>query len=271
MRESFRPLVTAVALLLLMPLVVFGANRVNLSQATKGGENLVIVPIEVTNAVEIAAMDIPLGFSEGVVLKEVDFAGTRVEYFDLKAARIDNDRREVVLGLFPQMSPVDKPDLAIGTGVVANLVFEVVDPLVEEITVSTIVTEFPSHALTFVYHDQSITEGSTIRKLEPEFKDQVISLSQSGSTLPESYALYQNYPNPFNPTTEIAFDLPAAGRVRLDIYNVLGQKVQSLIDEELSAGPHTVEWDGARFSSGVYFYRLEVGAYSDTRKMLMIK
>ncbi len=90
--------------------------------------------------------------------------------------------------------------------------------------------------------------------------------------LPSSTELYTNYPNPFNPTTTIEFWLPQPGEVRLSIYNVLGQEIEVLFDNEsLPTGTHTVQWDGNRFASGVYFYRLESADAVETRKMMLLK
>jgi len=102
-----------------------------------------------------------------------------------------------------------------------------------------------------------------------------VELSAGGS-LPEGYDLGQNYPNPFNPETRIAFALPSAGEIRLAIYNVLGREVRTLVSSHMEAGQHTAVWDsrdnaGAAAASGVYFYRLEAGGYSMTRKMMLLK
>jgi hypothetical protein len=93
---------------------------------------------------------------------------------------------------------------------------------------------------------------------------------------PLTTALRGNYPNPFNPETSIRFDLAEAGLVRLHVFDALGQKVQTLVDRSLSAGTHQAVWrgidqSGRSLSSGMYFYRLEVGSYSRTRKMLLMK
>jgi len=85
-----------------------------------------------------------------------------------------------------------------------------------------------------------------------------------------------NYPNPFNPSTTIVFSLGRGGEVRLDVYNILGRPVVTLIDQYLSAGDHSIIWDGRdgggqRVSSGVYLYRLQAGEASMTKKMLLIK
>jgi hypothetical protein len=94
--------------------------------------------------------------------------------------------------------------------------------------------------------------------------------------LPSSFQLSQNFPNPFNPTTRIAFSLPRSLNVRLEVFNLLGQKVKTLIDQHFSAGQHSVEWDGTddsgdEVASGVYFYRIRAGDFSDARKMLILK
>ncbi|MBI5265910.1 MAG: T9SS type A sorting domain-containing protein [candidate division Zixibacteria bacterium] len=90
----------------------------------------------------------------------------------------------------------------------------------------------------------------------------------SGST--ESLAL-ANYPNPFNPATTISFTLPQAGYARLDIFNNLGQRVATLVEERLSAGFHTFTWDASGQASGLYLYRLTTGDFSETKKMLLLK
>ncbi len=94
--------------------------------------------------------------------------------------------------------------------------------------------------------------------------------------LPASFSLNQNYPNPFNPSTTIAFALPEAAEVRLEIFNLLGRKVATLTEGELPAGHHSVVWEGRNSSgstvaTGVYFYRLDAGSFSETKKMLLLK
>jgi spore coat protein A len=91
------------------------------------------------------------------------------------------------------------------------------------------------------------------------------------SNMPESYALEQNYPNPFNPTTQIRFAMPEEGAVKLEVYNVKGQVVATLIDGVAPAGEHTVRLDATGLSSGVYFYRLTAGNFTQTKKMTLMK
>ena len=107
------------------------------------------------------------------------------------------------------------------------------------------------------------------------------SSTTSVSKLPVNVAgqwrLEQNYPNPFNPTTTISFTIPAAlGSqasifVSLKIYDILGREVATLVSEKLSAGSYRRQWDAKTFSSGVYFYRMEAGSYSETKKLALVK
>ncbi len=90
-------------------------------------------------------------------------------------------------------------------------------------------------------------------------------------SVPSEYTLSQNYPNPFNPTTEINFSIPAAGNVSLTVYNVLGQKVTTLVSEELSAGAYKYQFDASNLTSGIYFYKLQANNYSQVNKMMLLK
>jgi hypothetical protein len=97
-----------------------------------------------------------------------------------------------------------------------------------------------------------------------------------GSQLPETFNLAQNYPNPFNPATTITYSVPERSHVTVDVFNVLGQRVRTLIDREQAAGSYTVTWDGAddrgtALATGVYLYRFRAGDYIETRKMLLMK
>jgi len=96
-------------------------------------------------------------------------------------------------------------------------------------------------------------------------------LAEATPEMPDEFRLSQNYPNPFNPVTEISFALPTAMNVRLDIYNVLGQRVTTLVDAHLEAGEHACQWDASQHSSGVYFYRLQTDDIIETRKMVLMK
>ena len=88
---------------------------------------------------------------------------------------------------------------------------------------------------------------------------------------PAVTALYQNAPNPFNPQTRIPYALAANGHVRLEVYNVRGQRITTLVDQYQTAGFKSVEWNASNVASGVYFYRLQAGSITQTRKLILMK
>jgi hypothetical protein len=101
----------------------------------------------------------------------------------------------------------------------------------------------------------------------------ITSNEELGTDKPMRFSLNQNYPNPFNPTTTISFTLPAASKVTLEVFNVLGQKVATLINNEaLTAGTHSQSFDASNLSSGMYFYRINAGSsFISAKKMMLIK
>jgi hypothetical protein len=107
-----------------------------------------------------------------------------------------------------------------------------------------------------------------------------IPIEGDEALLPSTFTLYQNYPNPFNPYTTIEFEIGhqdyVAQHVELNVYNILGRRVKTLVDDELTPGRHSVTWDatdnhGARVATGIYLYRLEVGSKAESKKMLLLK
>ena len=108
------------------------------------------------------------------------------------------------------------------------------------------------------------------------YENQNVVVSTDEDLFPLNTKLNQNYPNPFNPTTTINYSLKENSKVSLDIYNIKGQKVKQLISGQLSAGQHSVVWNGKddngkSVSSGIYFYKMKTGNYNETRKMLLLK
>ena len=99
----------------------------------------------------------------------------------------------------------------------------------------------------------------------------ISSININNENIVKSYILEQNYPNPFNPTTVISFQLSVAGQVVLKVYDVMGREVQTLVNESLKPGTYQASFDASALSSGIYFYTLSAGEFSETKKMLMVK
>lgn len=91
------------------------------------------------------------------------------------------------------------------------------------------------------------------------------------SVVPDKYSLAQNYPNPFNPSTKIKFSIPQNSEVKIRIFDILGKEVQSLVNSRLNAGTYEVNFNASKLSSGVYFYKLEAGTFSDIKRMVLVK
>ena len=99
---------------------------------------------------------------------------------------------------------------------------------------------------------------------------------ESGPSMPDRFELSQNYPNPFNPITFIDFSLPQSSHVKVEVFNVLGQVVKTIVNESRPAGHHTVSWNGTdvsgdHVSSGVYFYRISADDFHASNKMVLIR
>ena len=114
-----------------------------------------------------------------------------------------------------------------------------------------------------------VTNPSGFPKLRLTFSYGVTGV-QEDATLPGEFRLEQNYPNPFNPTTMIKFALPEAGEVSLELYNMLGQKVAALAEGYRKAGYHQIDLNASDFASGVYFYRLQAGALSAVKRLVVL-
>ncbi|MBO6585002.1 MAG: T9SS type A sorting domain-containing protein [Gracilimonas sp.] len=104
-----------------------------------------------------------------------------------------------------------------------------------------------------------------------ERPQQNTNVSTEDENLPHSFTLKNAYPNPFNPTTTISYSIPEAGDVRLTVYNLVGQKISTLVNERQSAGSYQIDFDAGQLSSGIYFYRLEAGGQVRVKKMTLLK
>ena len=106
---------------------------------------------------------------------------------------------------------------------------------------------------------------------ENELANPITDIKTETNQLPTKFALSQNYPNPFNPTTTIKYSVPELSFVKINIYDVLGSEVATLVNEEKHIGTYELNWNAANLQSGVYFYRLKAGSFVETKKMILIK
>jgi len=119
--------------------------------------------------------------------------------------------------------------------------------------------------------DFDTRESNTIYRALTLNRGEVTSNEELGGVMPRTFDLEQNYPNPFNPTTAINYAVPEQSEVRIEVYNVIGRRVATLVDREMAPGNYTVNFDASSLSSGMYFYRLKAGSTLLTKKMTLIK
>ena len=113
------------------------------------------------------------------------------------------------------------------------------------------------------------TEGGGVWRRP--LSEMITSVEQPSTDLPTHFSLGQNYPNPFNPTTTIWFSLPSKSFASLQVFDALGREVSVLLSEDLSAGTYSRRWNAEGFASGVYFYRLQAGSFTQTKKLIFLR
>lgn len=116
-----------------------------------------------------------------------------------------------------------------------------------------------------------VRDTVTARSIRWLMENVVVGTEDNAAVQPKTYSLEQNYPNPFNPTTKIKYSIPEASQISLKIYDVLGNEVAQLVNQEKPAGSYEVEFNASSLSSGVYFYKLKSGSFIQTKKMIVLK
>jgi hypothetical protein len=122
----------------------------------------------------------------------------------------------------------------------------------------------------FAVNDSFLFAGTDYNGVWRRLRPGLVGITEYPN-IANGFYLEQNYPNPFNPTTVISWQLAVGGPVKLTVYNLAGQKISVLVDEKQSAGHHSIEWNANVLPSGVYFYRLDVGGFTSTKKMILLQ
>lgn len=122
----------------------------------------------------------------------------------------------------------------------------------------------------------NLNSVTKLKQLSDVVANYTVGINQISTEVPGSFALSQNYPNPFNPDTKIKFTIPVLSKynneaITLKVFDILGREVSVLINERLNPGIYEVTFDGSNLTSGIYFYRLQMGVYSDTKRMVLLK
>lgn len=254
------------------------------SSAAKPGETVTLAVRLSNNDIKISAAFLPLKYDPAVLtLDSVSFDPTFkpdgiIGYFNNDIAN-----KLIRIAYFPDVNKIPLDTITASSGVLAYLHFRVVpsatpqfssvDSLNFDSILSTTPTDTVHLSVRIEFADNT---GSGIYL--PSFESGGVSVlvptdvnETDQTALPADYMLGQNYPNPFNPATSIAFDLPKAGQVRLEVFNLLGQSVRVLAEGRYPAGSHQIMFSADNLPSGIYFYRLSHDGGSATRKMILLK
>jgi hypothetical protein len=242
------------------------------------GQQTVKVFLENTRA--LAAASIPLSFGKpgsDIVCTEVSFEGSRVEHF-IHYVQKDNDNKKVLIGLIRAFDEQIADELPPVEGLLATLKFESKKGQKPQLRVTywqlaggKLYFQMVNAAAKTCYQEKIENKQSARAiPLKPGFSE------ESPAPHPTEFNLQQNYPNPFNPETVIKFSLNKDSWVTLRVYNILGQMVTTLVDEQKSAGEYAIKWNGMNeqnqpVGSGVYFYRIKAGNYESVRRMTLLR
>ena len=273
--------------------LVLGITSISVAQATYAGvvtiDSAKAHPAETVavkvwlrdNSIDVSAMTLPLRFSssaltlDSVSMQETVWGPDFAIY-----AIVDNVNRTAKITILPDEMIYPLPSVSFVDGVIAELFFTVAsDVAPHRVTIDSIYADSSLGGDVHVFTRIDVSDNSGTGVFLPDFVAGDIEVlvptgvedDPSGFSLPTAYELNQNYPNPFNPSTQIGFSLPRAGIVNLSVFNILGQQVATLVSEHREAGAHQIEFDGANYPSGIYFYRLQHNDGSVTRKMTLIK
>ena len=240
--------------------------------------NTAVVKLYLQNSKGMAGGSIPLSFATAgmdIECTNISWEGSRVAHFQ-RYPNIDNNKKKVLLGLIRALDENISDVLPAGEGLIATFTFQSKEGrCVPELKMTS--WQLSAGELYFDLVDET---GHSISKVKAKEGDVAIPVRAGGSTFddvkPAQFELKGNYPNPFNPETVIMFDLPQQTPVTLKVYNILGQVVNTVVDDVLPAGSHAVRWDGKNdqghdVASGVYFYRIKAGGFESTQKMTLLR
>jgi hypothetical protein len=237
--------------------------------------NTVQVKLYLENETGMAGASVPLSFASvgsDIVCERIDFSGSRVAHFTGLYPQIDNQNKRVLIGMIRALDENISDVLPAGQGLIATLYFSSGSGSVPELKM----TPWPLSAgeLNFDMVDE---KGSSICRKKGETPLPIThGTSEPVEVQAAPFEVKGNFPNPFNPETVIKFNLPQASPVTLKVYNILGQVVSTLVDEPLSAGSHSVTWNGTNaqgrdVASGVYFYRISAAGHESIQKMTLLR
>jgi hypothetical protein len=285
-RMNSKAIVSALCMVLLGTVVMatpvpYNATISVDSVEAQPGQSVAVTVRIAGNDVAMAGLFVPVHYASTTLhFDSVSFNGSLIDPSMTPAAHGDSATETIEVYYVPPTSVFPLPVINASSGIVAKIYFHVLANASQGYAVIDSInkaTDFGGGSMYYqrveVYDSTGVNPGTWL----PAFTSGGVNVKvptgvdDNGSGLPSSFALGQNYPNPFNPTTNIQFSLPMASHVKLEVFNILGQSVSTLLDKDMAAGNHQVEFDATPYPSGIYFYRWSHLGGSETRKMILVK
>ncbi len=238
------------------------------------GEQAVVPVYLQSNDIDIASLTVPLKYSSSdLEVDSISFAGSLLKPGMSPLVNIDNGSRFLRFTYYPSSSSV----ITETEGLLATIYFSVnVSAAEQTVSIDSIYKlEYAGPPQLWIRLEVADTTGQNL--FIPGYSAgevSVLSPMDAGYdqlNLPTKLELKQNFPNPFNPSTTIAFSVPERSPVNLTVYNILGQSVETLVDEVMNAGSYEINWQASDKASGIYFYRLVFKDQVLTKKMALLK
>jgi hypothetical protein len=232
-----------------------------------------VVDVFLYNENNISSVTLALDWDVDLIgLDSVSYVGTRGLSSSIKDQQTNPPNQILVELQYDNSSPLEP-----GSGLLARLYFKI-DDTSPDTTITIDTTVFAFYKKTMI---QLTSSGGNIQ-FAPKFHSGTIQVKSTTGvddpqiSLPAQFSLGQNYPNPFNPTTEFEYSLPVRSHVTIEVFDILGRNVRTLVNESMEAGVHHMTFDGRsstgeQLSSGVYLYRISTSEFSKTKKMVILK
>lgn len=240
----------------------------------------VSIPITMSgNTHTLAGIMVPVRYDASrLTFDSVDFTSSVITSDFITSVYSQPDSSYLWVTCYPDFGQATYVPITAASGLIATLVFAVNSNAPYGLADIDSVYEFTDYGGVFAETRVNFADSLADTTYYPQFAKGGVFVEMPTDVntndnigLPTKFELAQNYPNPFNPTTMISFSLAKADHVVLDVFNVLGQKVRTLMDKSLSAGQYQVEFDASSEPSGIYFYRLSSRQGVATRKMVLVK
>lgn len=232
------------------------------------------IPVSLSNNdIGIASLTVPIKFSSSAIeVDSISFAGTLLKAGMNPLVDIDNDARFVRFTYYPGSQEITEAE-----GLLATIFFSVGVTAPDQTVSIDSVYDLEIHGEYQLWTRIEFADTSGLSLFFPTFSSGEVEIHDPLDVdydyfnLPKQLSLDQNYPNPFNPSTTLSFSIPERAHVSLKVYNILGQEVETLVDETRNAGEYRVAWQASDKASGIYFYRLSYQDKVLTKKMVLLK